>query len=95
MGGFLYVEITVDACRNETRKQAVEGLVVVNSDGLFPCLVVLIDVDLGEEGLIEEPPGAVIPSSLILDTISFLVSVSVINPFAIINVSPNFLIKVL
>ena len=33
---------------------------MVNSDGLFPYLVVLIDVDLGEEGLIEEPPGTVV-----------------------------------
>ncbi|WP_276938387.1 MULTISPECIES: hypothetical protein [Ferrimicrobium] len=38
----------------------VEWLVVVNSDSLLSCLVILIDVDLGEERLIEEPSGAVI-----------------------------------
>ena len=58
-GGFLYAEITVDARRHEARKQAVGGLVIVNSDGLFPCLVILINVNLGEENLIEEPPGTV------------------------------------
>ena len=38
----------------------VEWLVVVHSDGLLACLVILIDVDSGKERQTEESPCAVV-----------------------------------
>jgi hypothetical protein len=47
-------------CRDESRQQVIEWLVVVDPDASLACLLVFVDVDLAEEHLIEEPTHVVV-----------------------------------
>lgn len=54
VGGLLFLKFMVDMGGHQPRQQVVEGLVVVNADGSLVRFFVLVDVDLLEEGLVEQ-----------------------------------------
>ena len=53
-------QVMVHTGGDETSEEFVEGLVVVHPDGAFTGEVVFVDVDVGEEGLVEQAPGGLV-----------------------------------
>ena len=53
-------EVVVDAGGHDACEQIVKGLVVVDPDAPLACVLVFIDVDLGDERLVEQSPGGIV-----------------------------------
>ena len=60
VGGFVCLEFGVLACGDEAAEKVVEGLLVVEADTEGPAAFVFVDVDLGEERLVEQAPSGIV-----------------------------------